>query len=91
MGRPSRRAQILGRRCGLWKKIPILQQMAESEENYLRTCLDRSICPFCKREVPPGQRVGSGARCDGVFCSLDCYARYHALTIRERLRLRAIE
>ena len=33
------------------------------------------VCPACGRELTE-QRYGSGARDDGQFCSLDCFADY---------------
>jgi hypothetical protein len=40
-------------------------------------CLKRGICPQCKDQLPPGGGVGSGSLADGIYCSLDCYARAH--------------
>jgi len=62
--------------------------MAESEEEYLRQCREKSVCPECQR--PLYEKVGGGQFKDGVFCSLDCYAKWHeALLVRrhqERLQ-----
>jgi len=48
--------------------------MAESEEDYLRLCLDRNICPVCQQAIT--QKFGSGQFKDGVFCSLNCYTEW---------------
>jgi len=48
--------------------------MAGEEQAYLRDCLEKSICPACQKSLASG--VGSGQLKDGVFCSLDCYARW---------------
>ena len=39
--------------------------MAESEENYLRQCLERNICPVCQKLIT--KKFGSGQFKDGVF------------------------
>ena len=49
--------------------------MAESEEGYLRSCLEQEICPACRKSTT--KKVGSGLLKDGVFCSLDCYGEWH--------------
>jgi hypothetical protein len=56
--------------------------MAENEEDYLRQCLDKNICPVCQQSIT--KKVGSGQFKDGVFCSLKCYAEWNkALLIRQ--------
>jgi ribosomal protein L37AE/L43A len=35
----------------------------------------RDVCPEC--EKPLTDRVGTGALADGVFCSLECQAKFH--------------
>lgn len=55
--------------------------MAENEETYLRQCLEQNICPVCKSPIK--EKFGSGQFKDGVFCSLDCYAKWNeALLLR---------
>jgi hypothetical protein len=34
--------------------------------------------------MPEGQRVGSGKKSDGGFCSLDCYGEYHKKRLVEK-------
>jgi hypothetical protein len=58
--------------------------MAISEETFLLDCWDRVICPYCRTTFPPTQRVGSGKKQEGGFCSLGCYAKYYELTLAER-------
>lgn len=60
--------------------------MAQSEEQFLLELWDKNICPSCGRNIPPGTRIGSGRKSEGGFCSLDCYAHYHAWDIAERIR-----
>ncbi|MES1981912.1 MAG: hypothetical protein V4443_05480 [Pseudomonadota bacterium] len=59
--------------------------MAESEENYLRHCLEQNICPFCQQSII--RKFGSGQVNEGVFCSLNCYTEWNkALLIRHQDR-----
>lgn len=56
--------------------------MAENEEDYLRQCLEQSICPACQQPIV--ERVGSGRLKDGAFCSLACFTKWNeALLIRK--------
>ena len=50
--------------------------MAEHEADYLRECLEQNICPTCKKAIE--KKFGSGQVKDGVFCSLDCYGKWHS-------------
>ena len=50
--------------------------MDTTETVYLKHCLERKKCPYCGRDLVDGQRVGTGRFDDGVFCSLDCFAKY---------------
>ena len=56
----------------------------EPEEIYLLEYWERGVCPYCANAIPEGKRVGTGAKSEGGFCSLDCYARYCELELRER-------
>lgn len=58
--------------------------MAETEEAYLARCWERDICPYCSRIFPATQRVGSGRKKQGGFCSLACYGSYHAMDLAAR-------
>ena len=58
--------------------------MTISEQEYLLELWDKNICPFCSNPIPEGKRIGSGRRSEGGFCSLDCYAKYHAAELMER-------
>jgi len=49
--------------------------MADNEEDYLRQCLEKNICPVCQQ--PIAKKFGSGQFKDGVFCSLDCYGKWN--------------
>ena len=60
--------------------------MANSEEACLLDCWKRVVCPYCRKPFLETARVGSGEKKKGGFCSLDCYAKYYELEIRERLR-----
>lgn len=61
--------------------------MAISEAAYLQTMWERNECPYCRRAIPEGKRVGTGQKKDGGFCSLDCYARYNAMKLAEKANL----
>jgi hypothetical protein len=59
--------------------------MARSESAYLLDLWDRNIYPYCGKSIPEGTRVGTGKKVNGGFYSLDCYARYYEMDIKERL------
>jgi hypothetical protein len=61
--------------------------MAITEAAYLEQLWKLKICPFCHRPLQEGNRVGSGRKSDGGFCSLDCFSKYHALELAEKARL----
>jgi hypothetical protein len=57
--------------------------MAESDdEYYLRECLEKGICPLCHKPIV--ERFGSGQLKDGVFCSLDCFGKWHEQALKRR-------
>lgn len=58
--------------------------MATSEQTYLAECRTDNMCPYCHKTFPPEERIGSGRKSEGGFCSLDCYTKYHATDILER-------
>jgi hypothetical protein len=60
--------------------------VAVTEQAYLNELWAMNICPYCSKAIPEGTRVGSGRKSDGGFCSLDCYAKYHAAELAERAR-----
>lgn len=60
--------------------------MAITEETYLLDCWERVVCPYCHKRFPETARVGSGQKKKGGFCSLECFAKYYELDIRERLK-----
>ncbi len=63
-------------------------QKDKLESEYLLEMWEAGICPYCSKTIPEGTRVGSGRKCEGGFCSLDCYARYYQLELQARfLRL----
>ncbi len=49
--------------------------MSENEKDYLEQCLAKNMCPTCQK--PMTTKVGTGQFKDGVFCSLDCQAKWH--------------
>jgi hypothetical protein len=61
--------------------------MAISEAAYLKMLWERNVCPYCLNVFASGERVGSGRKSDGGFCSLDCFSKYHALAFAEKARL----
>lgn len=62
--------------------------MAEADKSYLNNCRDANRCPTC--QGPLTTRVGTGSFKDGVFCSLECQAKWHspAMQLRHLERLR---
>ena len=72
----------------LWELLKNQRQedLAEAEAEVLLELWDKNICPFCERLIPERERVGSGRRREGGFCSLACYAEYHKVELIERAR-----
>ena len=60
--------------------------VAEGESEVLLELWDKNICPFCGKLIPEGERVGSGRRREGGFCSLACYSEYHKVELIERAK-----
>lgn len=56
--------------------------MANKEDEYLRQCLEQNICPACRQTLT--NKIGSGQFKDGVFCSSDCYTKWHAAELVRR-------
>jgi hypothetical protein len=56
--------------------------MSENEEYYLQQCLQKMVCPSCQKKLT--NKVGSGRFKDGVFCSQDCYAKWHSGVLIKR-------
>jgi hypothetical protein len=52
--------------------------MATSEAEYLKLMWDLNLCPRCHAAIAEGMGVGSGSKAKGLFCSLDCFAKYNA-------------
>jgi hypothetical protein len=61
--------------------------VTEAEGEILLELWDKDICPFCEKIIPEGQRLGSGRKREGGFCSLDCYTQYHKVKLAERMRI----
>jgi len=62
------------------------RELAITEERYSLDCWDKGLCPYCGKLFPETRRVGSGQKKKAGFCSLEGYAEYYKLDIRERLR-----
>lgn len=61
--------------------------MKQDKERRIAAARQDETCPECGKPLPSGgERVGSGALADGVFCSLDCQAAFHEDYYRERAR-----
>ena len=58
----------------------------EAEGKVLLELWHQKICPFCEKPIPEGQRLGSGRKKEGGFCSLSCYTEYYKVKLVERLR-----
>ena len=48
--------------------------VADHERKLLLKCAEDGVCPLCGK--PTIEKVGSGRVEDGVFCSLDCVAKW---------------
>ena len=61
--------------------------MAPSEGAYLKLMSELNLSP--QRHVPmeTGKGVGSGEKSRGLFCSLACYSKYHAMEYIEKAEL----
>jgi len=62
-------------------------ELAITEEAFLSDCWERGVCPFCRKVFPPTERIGSGQKARGGFCSLTCYTKYYELDIVERQKI----
>ncbi len=60
--------------------------VSEGEGEVLRELWEKNICPSCGKLIPEGERVGSGRRREGGFCSMDCYVEYHKEKLIERAK-----
>jgi hypothetical protein len=65
-----------------------MRDSTHDEADFLLRLWDQGRCPFCGRTFPAAERVGSGRRSEGGFCSLSCYAGYYSLELVDRARLR---
>ena len=59
--------------------------VTEAEGKVLLELWDKNICPLCGKLIPKGERVGSGRKREGGFCSLECYAEYHKEGLIEKV------
>ena len=56
------------------------------EAEFLIELWDKKICPMCGNTIPEGTRVGSGKKSEGGFCSIACFAHYHAEDLIKRAK-----
>lgn len=63
--------------------------MASDETNYLQALRKKRICPYCGNTIKAGQNIGTGDPSKGVFCSLDCFAKFYELELAEKAALLA--
>lgn len=57
----------------------------ESESSRIKWSVDTRHCAFCGSSLENKKIFGSGSFADGLFCSLDCYARLHGSRKRKKL------
>jgi len=57
----------------------------ESRAARIRAAGTKSECPVCGKHIEAGEGVGSGAKDEGIFCSVPCYAKFNEPTLRLRL------
>lgn len=58
------------------------QDIAEIKRVRIEWGGEKKKCPCCGLNINPGTGVGSGSWADGIFCSLDCYTRFHLQDMR---------
>lgn len=58
--------------------------MDENIQIWIRTCLDRGICPQCQMPIAQYKGVGSGKLDEGLFCSLDCFGRFYKKDLEKK-------
>jgi hypothetical protein len=61
--------------------------MATSEAEYLKLMSDLNLCPQCQGAIAEGMGVGSGSKAKGLFCSLGCFSKYHAMEFIKKAEL----
>jgi hypothetical protein len=61
----------------------------DSKQQRIAEAAREESCPQCGRPLgrtpEEGHRIGSGRLADGVFCSLGCFAEFHADYLEERI------
>jgi hypothetical protein len=55
--------------------------MDNSERDELSDLSGKNVCPNCGEHIPEGKRQVYGG---GVFCSLDCVAKYNVAELIEK-------
>jgi hypothetical protein len=63
--------------------------MGAGSRNLILALWEKNKCPYCRKIIAEGERVGSGQKAKGGFCSLNCYAEYYKLELSERARFLA--
>ena len=53
------------------------KSVGESQEARIAWSVETRHCAFCGVDMKDMKIVGSGSFSDGIFCSLDCYTRFH--------------
>ena len=56
-----------------------LVALQEEIREVLRDCYHRKVCPECGNDVTDG--VGTGNIGSGLFCDIECFARFRAKMI----------
>ena len=49
----------------------------ESQEARINWSIKTKHCAYCGKNLEGEKIVGSGSFSDGLFCSLDCFAKFH--------------
>jgi hypothetical protein len=57
----------------------------EARRARIRAAEAKSECPVCGKHIGDGEGFGSGAKDEGLFCSVPCYAKFNEPTLRLRL------
>lgn len=58
----------------------------EARRRRIEEALAADACANCLKPLGDGERVGTGRFRDGVFCGLECQAKFHEDYYRERAR-----
>lgn len=62
----------------------VQQLNGETQLSRINWSVNTRHCAHCGIDLAEKKIVGSGSFSDGLFCSLDCYAKFYTKEIKER-------